>query len=398
MTLFIFWLAVFFVVFTYAGFPLLLVLRSLLVRRPHRPADIEPTISLIVVAHNEADSIGAKLENILSLDYPREKLEIIIASDGSNDDTEPIVERYAGDGVRLLSFPRRGKIPALNDAVATAHGEVLVFSDANSMYDPRALRALVRHLSDPAVGGVAGDQRYVAESSGANAGERAYWSFDRWLKQLQSQSGSTTSATGAIYAIRRSLFRNAPTSVTDDFAVSTAIVAQGYRLIFADDAVAYEPVAKASGVEFGRKVRVITRGLRGVLVRRQLLNPLRYGFYSLQLFMHKVARRLVALPLIIVFACSLLLWDEGWIYQAATILQLAFYGSAATHGLLERWGWGRFKVLAVPHYVCLVNLAALIAAWNVLRGHRIERWEPQRSPAGEPSIAIATAGSRGDGR
>ena len=397
MILILFWSAVVVVVFTYAGFPLLLLLRAALFRRPHRPAETEPTISLIVVAHNEAESIGAKLENILSLDYPADKLQVVVASDGSDDGTEAIVQRYLGRGVDLLRLPRRGKIPALNDAVATAHGDVLVFSDANSMYAADALRALVRHLADPSVGGVAGDQRYMSDARQTNRGERVYWSFDRWLKQLQSRSGSTTSATGAIYAIRRSLFRDAPTSVTDDFAISTGVIEQGYRLVFAGDAVAYEPVANASRTEFGRKVRVITRGLRGVLVRRRLLNPFRYGFYSLQLLLHKVVRRLVVLPLIAILITSVLLWPEGIVYQAAALLQAAFYLCAALHGIGERRGGAGGKLLAIPHYVCLVNLAALIAAWNVLRGHRIERWDPQRSAPSEGSVAVAAARPRGSG-
>jgi glycosyltransferase involved in cell wall biosynthesis len=220
---------------------------------------------MVIVAHNEAAHIGAKLENILSLDYPHDRFDVVVASDGSNDETETIVRGYADRKVKLLSLPRQGKIPALNAAVAAATGEVLVFSDANSMYAPDALRALVRPLADPHVGGVAGDQRYFKERGGASAGEHTYWNFDRMLKQAQSAAGNVISATGAIYAVRRSLFRTVPSGVTDDFAVSTAVIAQGYRLVFASDAAAYEPAAKASGIEFGRKTRVMTRGLRGAL-------------------------------------------------------------------------------------------------------------------------------------
>lgn len=306
----LFWAAVILIVFAYALFPLIIFLRGRLLRRPFKAAKITPSIGMIIAAHNEAAGIGAKLDNILSLDYPREKLEVIIASDGSNDSTNEIVRSYGGQQVTLLALPRQGKAPALEAAVAASHGEILVFSDANSMYGADALRAISEPFGDPEVGGVAGNQRYISKKNASLSGdgEQGYWDFDRKMKQSQSLSGNVISATGAIYAIRRALFRGVPVGVTDDFAVSTDVIVQGYRLVFAPNAVAYEPVASSGGAEFGRKVRVITRGLRGVLiVRRELLNPFRYGFYAFQLFAHKVLRRLVVFPLLLVLLTSPLL-------------------------------------------------------------------------------------------
>jgi cellulose synthase/poly-beta-1,6-N-acetylglucosamine synthase-like glycosyltransferase len=379
MELLLFWGAVALIVYTYILFPALVFLRGLLWRRPYKSAEITPRVSLIIAAHNEANTIGAKLNNILSLDYPHDRLEVLIASDGSDDGTDAIVRSYAERGVGLLSLPRQGKAPALNSAVAASTGEILVFSDANSMYAPDALRAIVRPFADPAVGGVAGNQRYMTEhSTGTGSGERSYWNFDRGLKRFQSQAGNAISATGAIYAIRRSLFRPVPGGVTDDFVTSTRVIAQGYRLVFAPEAVAYEPVAGSSGAEFGRKVRVITRGLRAVLVMRELLNPFRYGFYALQLFSHKVLRRLVVFPLIVLFLLSPVLWQKGLFYQTATLAQVAFYGCGALGMLLAGTRLGRLKVFAIPFFFCMVNAAALLAALNVMRGHQIDRWEPQR--------------------
>jgi hypothetical protein len=167
--------------------------------------------------------------------------------------------------------------------------------------------------------------------------------------------------------------------VTDDFVTSTRVIAQGYRLVFAPDAVAHEPVAASSGMEFGRKVRVITRGLRAVLVMRELLNPFRFGFYALQLFSHKVLRRLVVFPLLILLVVSPLLWSEGLFYQAVTLLQVAFYGCAGLGMLLgSRTRSKLLKVFTIPFFFCMVNAASLIATLNVLRGYRIELWEPQR--------------------
>src|SRR6266508_4908633 len=383
----LFWAAVAVILFAYLLFPALIFLRGLLLSRPYQTAEITPPISMIIAAHNEADGIGAKLENILSLDYPRAQLEVIVASDGSNDGTNEIVRGYAGQGVTLLALPRQGKAPALDAAVATAHGEILVFSDANSMYGPGALRALTRPFADPEVGGVAGNQRYLAKKieSLSGDGEKSYWSFDRRLKQSQSRSGNAISATGAIYAIRRSLFRGVPVGVTDDFAVSTDVIAQGYRLVFAPDAIAYEPVAGTGGIEFGRKVRVITRGLRGVLVvRRDLLNPFRFGFYAFQLFFHKVMRRLVVIPLVLMLLVGPLLWNHGIVYQLATIAQLIFYGCALLGLLMSHTRVGLMNPVMIPFFFCMVNVACLLATINLIRGHRIDFWEPQRTDAGSP--------------
>jgi cellulose synthase/poly-beta-1,6-N-acetylglucosamine synthase-like glycosyltransferase len=383
MSFFLFWAALALIIYTYAIFPLLVFLRGFIWRQQYQSAPITPSVSLIIAAYNEAKSIRAKVENALAMNYPPEQLEIIVASDGSNDGTNAIVQEYSAHGVRLLALPRQGKAKALNSAVAQAYGEILVFSDANSMYVADAIHALVRPFADPQVGGVAGNQCYRKEKSRnvTNAGEHSYWNFDRLLKQLQSEAGNAISATGAIYAIRCALFQPAPDGVTDDFTISTGVIAQGYRLVFAPDAIAYEEVAASSRREFGRKVRVMTRGLRAVLFRRELLNPLHYGFYALQLFSHKVLRRLVVLPLLLLFVVSPFLWSRGLFYQGATVAQLAFYGCGAIGAWLGDSPLGKQKLLALPAFFCMVNAAALLATINLIRGHRIDRWEPQRQQA-----------------
>ncbi|MGH3027046.1 MAG: glycosyltransferase family 2 protein [Gaiellaceae bacterium] len=380
-----FWSAAGLLAYTYVLFPLLVLLRAALRPRPYESREITPTVTLVISAHNEAASIGAKLENLLSLDYPDDRLEIVIASDGSDDGTDELVRGYAERGVRLVSLPRVGKAAALNAAVAEAGGEVLVFSDANSIYASDALRTLVKPFADPAVGGVAGDQQYLSrdDADAIASGEQRYWDLDRLLKAAESRAGSTISATGAIYAVRRSLFRSVPPGVTDDFFTSTEAIAQGYRLVFAADAVAYEPVAKTGEVEWGRKVRVMTRGLRAVLMRRELLDPRRHGFYAVQLLTHKLLRRTMVFPLALAAMSSPLLWRRGRIYRAATLAQAAVYGLGAGGLLLRDRPLGRRKAFMLPAFFCFVNAASLRAAWNVVRGHRIDRWEPQRPPAAE---------------
>ncbi len=376
----VFWSAVGTVGTTYLLFPLLVLARARLRPRPHRSADITPGVTLIVAAHNEAADIGAKLANVLALDYPPDRLQVVVASDGSDDGTDEIVRRFASSRVQLLSLPREGKAAAINAAAAVASGEILVFSDANSIYAPDALQALVRPFADEGVGGVAGDQRYVADavSGAAASGEQRYWDFDRLMKSAESRADNVISATGAIYAVRASLFDRVPEGVTDDFYTSTGVIAQGFRLVFAPDAVAYEPVARSANLEFGRKVRVMTRGLRAVLLRRALLDPRAHGLYSLQLFAHKVLRRLMVFPLVAIAVTSPLLWRRGAVYRIATLLQGGVYGLGALGILLSARPTGRRKALMLPAFFCFVNAAALRATWNVVSGRRIDRWEPQR--------------------
>jgi len=382
IALILFWVAAFLIVYTYIGFPLGVILRGLLWVRPYKQDEITdlPAVSIMISAHNEAKAIGDKLDNILSLEYPRDRLEVIIASDGSTDGTNAIVEQYKGHGVKLLALPRVGKAAALNAAVNASSGEILVFSDANSIYKADAIQELVRPLGDPKVGGVAGNQIYRTVISGGSSsdGEHAYWNFDRMLKQFQSKSGNTLAATGAIYAIRKSLFQPIPDGVSDDFVTSTGVIVRGYRLVFAPEAIAYEPVAATSQVEFGRKVRVIMRSWKAFIFRRELLNVFQYKFYAIQLFSHKILRYLVFLPLLMLFLVSLFLWDAGFLYQMAAIGQVAFYGCVLFGWLFHRTRFGRKKVFTIPFYFCMVNTASLVAIIRVLRGQQVKHWEPQR--------------------
>ena len=383
----VFWASGATIVATYVAFPVGLLVRGALMRRPVRSAAIEPSVSIIIAARNEAADIGRRLDTLAALDYPRDCLEVFIASDGSEDATAAIVAGWSERGVKLLDLPRVGKADALNAAVAASSGDVLVFSDANSMFAPDAIRALVRRFADPEVGGVAGDQRYDA-AGGADAlaeGERGYWDLDRLLKIAESRAGNVVSATGAIYAIRRELFRPVATGVTDDFYTSVAVVAQGRRLVFARDAIAFEPPARSGGDEFGRKVRIMTRGLRGTILMRELLDPRQHGFYALQLAWHKIFRRLMVVPLLGLFAASLLLIGRGRIYTLGALAQLAGYGLGLTGLALRDRPAGRNKLLSFPAFFCLVNLAALQALRNIATGRRIDRWEPQR--ATEPDDA-----------
>jgi glycosyltransferase involved in cell wall biosynthesis len=380
MSRLLFWLSAGLIGYTYAGFPALVLARGRLRPRPHREEPVTPTVSIVIAARNEEASIGGKLDNLAALDYPADRLEVLIASDGSEDGTNELVAARAHDRLRLVDLPRGGKAATLNAAVARARGDVLVFSDANSMFAPDAVRRLVAPFADPEVGGVAGDQRYVADGGEAAVagGERSYWSLDRAIKLAESRGGHVISATGAIYAVRRSLFREVPASSTDDFATSTGVIAQGHRLVFAPDAVAYEAVGASAEVEFSRKVRVMTRGLNGVIIRRELLDPRRHGFYALQLLSHKVLRRLMAIPLIVLAASATALWRRSPFYAAAAAAQVSVYLVGVLGLLAGRRPRARGKLVAAPTFFVLVNAASLQALLNVVRRRDIARWEPGR--------------------
>lgn len=376
------WLSAALIFYVYIGFPGLLWAVSQFVCRPVRKGCALPRVSLIIAAWNEEKSIARKLENALKLDYPADKLEIIVASDGSDDATVANARRYATERVIVLDLPRRGKIFALNDAVARSTGEILIFSDANAIFARDALQHLAQNFVDPEVGGVCGNQVYSIEeglSDSTGHGETLYWNFDKWVKQKESEIGSIVSAHGAIYAIRRRLYwPPASAAVTDDFAISTGVIEQGYRLVFEPRAIAYEAPMPAAEREFNRKVRIMNRGLRGVLMRRRLLNPWRYGFYAVELFSHKVLRRLVPVFLIIAFVACLILSRSSVLYLALAGLQTSFYGLAGIGFLLRRHTLGQTKLFYIPFFYCLANAAALVAVLKLLRGQRIERWQPQR--------------------
>ncbi len=393
----IFWLSVALILYPYVIFPVLVYIRGRLFPRPYQKANIQPHISMVMAVYNEEGDIRAKLENINRMDYPVDKLEVVIASDGSTDRTNEILQQHHGVRINPLLLPRVGKARALNAAVEQAQGEILIFSDANSLYAPDALQRLVAPFADPNVGGVAGNQLYTSSKNNnlSQSGEKSYWNFDRNLKRLESRAGNVISATGAIYAIRRSLFQPIVEGVTDDFYTSTAVIEQGRRLVFEEDAISYEAVTPDANKEFKRKVRIISRGLRSVIARRKLLNPFRYGFYALQLFSHKVLRRLVVFPMLAAFFTNLILWQSGLFYTLAAAAQVAFYGASLVGYLLRGNRSRLLKPVKYPFYFTLVNVASLLAVINVLRGNQIALWVPHRAQSSAAGAAAASASAAG---
>lgn len=385
----LFWGSLGLIVYTYLIFPLLVVIRGLVSPKPVKKTDVNldpnsplgsdqlPSVSFIIAAYNEAAVIGKKLENALSLNYPADRLQVIVASDGSDDDTNSIVGGFDSPQIKLLALPRQGKNATINKAVAAAEGDILVFTDADSMLGGDSLRYLVAPFADREVGGVGGSYHYEHNGRGGE-GERAYWNFDRRLKELQSTSGNITGTTGHIYAIRRDLFILVPPGVTDDSFISREVIRQHQRLVWEPQAIAYGPIADNRG-EFQRKVRITTRGLNAVWVQRYLLNPFEYGFYALQLFSHKVLRRLMVIPLLLAGLTTPTLWTRGWLYKAAAFAQLGLHSLALFGYIFQGKRAHMSKLVSFPYYLDMTNIAALRALVDLLRGRNRDIWDAQRA-------------------
>jgi Glycosyl transferase family 2 len=371
----VFWGSVGVLAYAYAGFPLLVAARALVRNRPVAAGNGLPSVTVVVPAHNEAGLIAEKLENILSVGYPPEMLEIIVSSDGSDDGTNDVVRAHPA-GVRLLPLPRVGKNAALNEAAAAARGEILVFTDADAKMTEHALHYLVAPFADPEVGGVAGERRH---GDGARQ-KRLAAASKRSFRRLLSRSGSVTSAEGQIYAVRRELFQPAPPNVPDDFWISTRVIAAHSRLVYEPHAATY-PFLGATHVHapFERKVRMAGPSLRALWLSRALLNPGAYGFYSLQL-LHKLLRRLVFIPVVGLAATATALSSHGPVYRRAALAQAGLHGAALAGLLLRGTRLGRLRALRAALAFDLSNAAAAVSLAQQIRGRRPrdDMWVPQR--------------------
>lgn len=371
-----FWGSVSLVAWVLAGFPAVVLARARFRPRPFAEDQLDLGVSVVVAAHNEGGVIADKLASVATTEYLG-SIEVIVASDGSTDDT---VEKARAAGATVLDLPRVGKAAALNAAIETAAGRILVFTDANSMLMPGSLPALLAPFADPEVGGVAGNQVYTT-SDGEGAGERAHWNIDRRLKAAESRAGNTISATGALYAMRAELVGSVIEGVTDDFYVSTGVIARGYRLVFAPLALAIEPVATSDRREFARKERIMTRGFAAVWERRELLNPRRTGFYAVQLISYKVLRRLLAIPIILLTLSAPLLWRRSPVYRLATAALGLFWAAAVGGHSMRGHRLGRTPPLAIPAFVAQSMLASLRAAYRAMTGQTITVWDSGRHAA-----------------
>lgn len=364
----LFWVSVAFPLYVYLGFPLLLWLLQALVRRPPRKQPIEPSVSLLIAAYNEAAVIADKIRNSLALDYPADKLEIVVASDGSEDATVEIVrslEPESSGRVRLLNYPQnRGKMAVLNDAVRELRGEIVAFSDATSMLAADSLRILVQSFSDPRVGAVSGIYRLLKQDqSQIGPQEDIYWKYETFLKVQEARLGAFTGAHGSLYAIRRALYPfPSENTINDDFTIPMRILERGHRVAYETAAVAFEEAHEMEG--FSRRVRITAGNIEQLREIKGLLWPPR-PFVLFCLLSHKIGRLLVPVFMLIALATNIALRGQSpynWLLAA----QALFYGLAILGGTIDL----KPKILRLPYYFCMVNAPLFAWIYQALRHGR----------------------------
>jgi cellulose synthase/poly-beta-1,6-N-acetylglucosamine synthase-like glycosyltransferase len=380
---FVFWFSGFFIFYSYLGYPLLLEILSLFKSavRPAKRPYAQPPVTLLISAYNEEAVIEEKLLNSLASNYPRSLLEIVVVSDGSTDSTCDIVSRYAHQGVKLRHYEgRMGKTACLNRAVPRAEGEIVVFSDANSLYDKEAIRELVKNFSDDRIGFVTGRTLYVsADAKGAAASIGLYSKIEQWIKTLESEIGSCIGADGAIFAVRKELYQPLKAYDINDFVIPLVVIEQGYRGKLENGAFCYEETAGAAKKEFRRQVRITNRTIRAIVNRLYLLNPFGYGLLAFELCSHKVCRLLVPFVMLILLVTDLILSLTDEFYYFTFCAQLLFY-------LLGGFNYLSFKskfsflsrMSSLAHTFIMTNFAILSGWIKYLKGEASVVWVPSR--------------------
>ncbi len=375
--LFMFWLSFGLLLYVYLGYPLFLFFFARTRRKHTFSEQPPPYVTLLISAYNESGVIGKKLANSLNLDYPSELLQIIVISDCSNDGTDEIVKTFASKGIQLVrQVERRGKSAGLNLGFQEAKGEILVFSDANAIYQSDAVRRLVAHFCNPATGYVVGNARYVdSEDSVSSAdSEGLYWKFESWVKEHESNFGSVVGGDGALYAIRRPFYEPLRPTDINDLLHPLQIILKGYRGVYEPAAICHETAGDSFEKEFRRKVRIVSRSFNAVRRAWPVLLPWNQFRHWVCLVSHKILRWAAPFFLILLAISSVLLCSSVF-YRVVLALQLFFY-------LLAVVGWfakGRGpRLVYLPYYFCVVNLASFLGLLKSFSGSLSSTWQTVR--------------------
>ncbi len=386
----IFWSSLAAIFYVYVGYPILVYLVGVIAPKKIKRGAFEPKVTILITAYNEEKAIRRKLENTFAIDYGREKLEILVASDGSTDKTDEIVKEFASKGVRLFRQEgRAGKTITQNNAVEEVTGEIILFSDATTDYKPDVLQAILPNFADETVGCVAGKLVYVDDSaSNVGKGAKSYWNYETFLKQSESNACSLIGASGCLYAVRKSAYRPMYPEACSDFLICTVVYEQGLRSVYEPNAVCTEDTNRQTGKEMRMRVRVISQTFTDLWRNRQMMNPLRSGFYAVELVSHKVLRYGVPLFLFLFFASNAFLFPRSLFFEIAFFAQVCLYLLAFIGWAFEKTGV-RIGVLAIPHYFALANLASVLGFYKFLRGERYAAWEPIREK-NEEREAVST--------
>ncbi|WHZ29210.1 MAG: Glycosyl transferase, group 2 family [Nitrospira sp.] len=372
----LFWLSLAFIFYAYAGYPLMLLLLSAIRNRPVQAAPVCPRVSFIITAYNEEKRIHDKLTNTLRLDYPRDRMEIVVASDCSTDGTDDIVRSFQTSGVRLIRSNRKGgKEAAQQLAVESTDGEILVFSDTATILEPQAVSSIVKNFADESVGCVSSVDRFI-DGDGAVSGEGAYVRYEMWLRKLETRVNTLVGLSGSFFAARRTVCREWAPDLQSDFNTLLSSVRLGLRGVADPDSVGYYHNLLDQRKEYERKVRTVVRGISVFMRSVSLLNPLRYHLFAWQLFSHKLCRWLVPFAMIAALVANGWLALSSPVYRAILLVQAGFYSLALVYMLSRRVP--SVGMLRIPSFFVMVNLSILDAWMRYFRGERIVSWTPSK--------------------
>ncbi|MHB8624066.1 MAG: glycosyltransferase family 2 protein [Sulfuricaulis sp.] len=374
----IFWISVFLIIYPYLGYPLVVLVGGLIRPRRVRRQSSRPTVTILIPAYNEAECIAKTIQNKLDQDYPKDKLQVMVISDGSTDGTDDIARGFAAQGVELICRkPREGKAAALNEAVKHARGDIIIFSDANSLFDREAARLMVENFADPDVGYVTGTLHLVAGvSTLSSSGGDAYIRYENIVRVFETRFGSIIGVNGGVDAIRKDLYTDIPSVLITDFVLPLHVIARRYRVVYDPRVISQEAANKQLGPEFRMRVRVALRALQGLIYMRRLLNPIHYPVAAFCLLSHKVLRYLTFLFLPIALAANFKLAFTTPIYRWILAAHLIVYGLALL-GLVVGLPRILRKLTAVPSYFLLSNVAFSLAMLKFIRGETMATWRPR---------------------
>jgi cellulose synthase/poly-beta-1,6-N-acetylglucosamine synthase-like glycosyltransferase len=375
----LFWTACITLVYVYVLYPVVARLLAAKFGVVPTDADLALSVSIIVTAYNEEKGILAKLDNLLALEYPKELVDIIVASDASSDATDRLVRDSGSERVQLLRVEGRlGKTACQNAAAAIARGEILIFTDATTRLDARVPRALVRRFQAADVGCAAGRLLYVSPTENVTGqGGEAYWDYEIKLRTAESALGSLVGVSGCLYAVRRSAYREINPSLISDFVISMKMREQGLRTVLAADAVCYEETLTRGAHELSMRVRVAIRSINALICERRFLNPWRYGIFAWQLWSHKLLRYASPFLWLIAIGANLALSPKHPLYGVLLACQLAVI-LAGIMGFVLQSRLAKLGLLSRPYYFLLTNMASFIAALRYARGERMVTWKPVR--------------------
>ncbi len=391
MTL-LFWILLFILFYTFIGYSLVLfvLLKFKKLFFPNRflktNKNYEPNICLFVTAFNEKDYVHQKVENSFSLDYPKEKIQYVWVTDGSDDGTPELLKKYDKLEVYHLS-ERRGKMHAMNRGVKFVKAPIIIFSDTNTILGNQSIREIVAKFSNKKTGCVAGEKRIVEKEAGAAAGsgEGLYWKFESWIKNMDAELNSAVGAVGELFAIRTELFEDVETdTLLDDFIISLRIAQKGYHIAYTPNAFAEETASLNVKEELKRKIRIAAGGVQTIFRLKGLLNPFKYGLLSWQYFSHKVLRwTLAPISLVLLFFVNLFIviqqnsWFEFQFYTVFFYIQVLSYLMAVVGWYFENREI-RFKLLFVPYYFATINYASIRGIVRYFKGRQSVNWEKSK--------------------